>query len=107
MKISARKKNIFLRVALVALAVYIVAALIQLQLQLGDGQKRISDLNSQLTSNAGVLAGLQEQMDNKDLYQEIGRVWLVSIHSFSVTNFRSVPNRDGSADLRILLLYHQ
>lgn len=70
MKISARKKNIFLRVALVALAVYIVAALIQLQLQLGDGQKRISDLNSQLTSNAGVLAGLQEQMDNKDLYQE-------------------------------------
>lgn len=70
MKLSARKKNIFLRVALVALAVYIVAALIQLQLQLGDGQKRISDLNSQLTSNAGVLAGLQEQMDNKDLYQE-------------------------------------
>ena len=70
MKISARKKNIFLRVALVALAVYIVAALIQLQLQLGDGQKRISDLNSQLTSNAGVLAGLQEQKDNKDLYQE-------------------------------------
>lgn len=70
MRLSARKKNIFLRVALVALAVYIVAALIQLQLQLNDGQKQLDALNGQYYLAQGMLADLSEQMDNKDLYQE-------------------------------------
>ena len=69
-KVSARKKNMFLRVALVALAVYIIVSLIQLQLQLDDGQQQLNELDGQLASSAGLLQELQEQSDNYPLYLE-------------------------------------
>lgn len=47
MRISARKKNVFLRVALVALVVYIAASLIGLQLELNEGEKKLAELSRQ------------------------------------------------------------
>ena len=66
----SRKKSIFLRVALLALAVYIVVSLIQLQLQLDQGQEKLDALNSRLQAQLGTNKGLQDQIDNYEAYLE-------------------------------------
>jgi cell division protein FtsB len=68
MRISARKKNLFLRVALVALAVYIAASLIGLQLELNEGEKTLAELSKQeqsLSAKIDLLQGLMIDTDER------------------------------------------
>lgn len=72
MRVSTKKKNLFLRVALVALAVYIAASLIGLKIRLDEDQQTLSSLQAQLQSGNAVLAQLKELNENKDQRLEQG-----------------------------------
>ncbi len=70
MKTIKKRKSIFLRVALIALAIYVVVSLIQLQLQLSDGQQTLDALSAQVANQQSVNAGLQDQINNYESYLE-------------------------------------
>ena len=70
MKTIKKRKSIFLRVALIALTIYVVVSLIQLQLQLNDGQQTLDALSAQLANQQSVNAGLQDQINNYESYLE-------------------------------------
>lgn len=70
MKIIKKRKSIFVRVALIALAIYVVVSLIQLQLQLSEGQQKLDALNAMVTNQQSVNAELQDQIDNHESYLE-------------------------------------
>lgn len=74
MQVSARKKNLFLRVALVALVVYIAASLIGLQLELNKGEKQLAELSKQeqsLTAQIDLLEGFK--IDTSEHLEQLAR----------------------------------
>ncbi len=69
-KAAKRKKSVLLRVAIVAFAVYVVASMVQLQLQLSNAQERLDKLNEQTAAQEEINEVLQDQIDNSDTYKE-------------------------------------
>ena len=72
MRISAKRKNMVLRVALLALAVYIAASLIGLKIRLDEDRQTLSALQSQLQSGTALLSQLKELSENKSQRLEQG-----------------------------------
>ncbi len=72
MRISAKRKNVLLRVALVALAVYIAASLIGLQRELNKGEQQLAQLAVQEQALSAQKDHLQGLIDNTDERLEQG-----------------------------------
>ncbi len=68
--VKPRKKSLLLRIALLALSVYVVVSLVQLQLQLNEGRQRLDDLNNQLDEKLEAIAVLEDKRDNYKAYLE-------------------------------------
>ena len=68
--VKPRKKSLLLRIALLALSVYVVISLVQLQLQLNEGQQRLDDLNAQLDKQLGTNVVLQDKLNSYEEYLE-------------------------------------
>ncbi len=67
---SAKKKSLFFRIALIALAVYIVVSLIQLNLQLSEKQQLLNDWIQKTEQQNLLNADLQSQGENYESYLE-------------------------------------
>lgn len=67
---SSRKKSILPRLALLALAVYIVVMFIQLSAQIADGQAQLDALGEQMAAAQHVNEDLQYRLENPDVYLE-------------------------------------
>ncbi len=65
-----KKKSIFLRVALLAFAVYMVVVLVQLQMEISDRQKDIDALYTQIAQQQRLNEDLQNKVADNDLYLE-------------------------------------
>ena len=70
MRLFAARKSITARIALLALIVYAVVSLIQLQLQLDEGQRLLDSVNNRVTDQLTLNADLQDQIDNYETYLE-------------------------------------
>ncbi len=70
MRLFAKRKNLAVRIALLALIVYAVVSLIQLQLQLDEGQRLLDSVNNRVTDQLTLNADLQDQIDNYETYLE-------------------------------------
>ena len=70
MKVVKRKKNIFLRIALLAAAIYAVVSVVQLQLQLEQKQQELSEKVALTEQAKAENAQLQDQLDNSESYLE-------------------------------------
>lgn len=68
--VKPKKKSLLLRIALLALSVYVVISLVQLQLQLNEGQRRLDDLNDQLDTQLNTNVVLQDKLDGYENYLE-------------------------------------
>ena len=66
----AKKKSWFFRIALIALAVYIVVSLIQLNLQLNEKQQLLNDWIQKTEQQNLLNADLQDQGENYESYLE-------------------------------------
>ncbi len=67
---SVKKKSLFFRIALLALAVYIVVSLIQLNLQLNEKQQLLNDWIQKTEQQNLLNADLQNQGENYESYLE-------------------------------------
>ena len=65
-----KKKSLFFRIALIALAVYIVVSLIQLNLQLNEKQQVLDDWIHRTEQQQTLNADLQNQGKNYEAYLE-------------------------------------
>ena len=65
-----KRKNIFLRIALLAAAVYAIVSLIQGQLQLEQKLQELDEMIALNEQGAAVKEQLQEMVDNSDSYLE-------------------------------------
>lgn len=70
MRASARKKSLFIKIAVIALVIYAAVSIIQLQLQIRDSQQQLDSLTARLDAQASTNEELQEQIDNYELYLE-------------------------------------
>lgn len=70
MRLFAKRKSIAVRIAVLALIVYAVVSLIQLQLQLDEGQRLLDSVNNRVTDQLTLNADLQDQIDNYETYLE-------------------------------------
>ncbi len=70
MRLFAKRKNLAVRIALLALIVYAVVSLVQLQLQLDEGQRLLDSVNNRVTDQLTLNADLQDQIDNYETYLE-------------------------------------
>lgn len=68
MKVKRRKKNILLRVAVLAFSVYVIVMLAQLQLEIREKQKEIDSLNDRITTQQKVNENLTKQTENLEQY---------------------------------------
>lgn len=68
--VKPRKKSLLLRIALLALSVYVVISLVQLQLQLNEGRQRLDDLNAQLDKQLDTNVVLQDKLNSYEEYLE-------------------------------------
>ncbi len=68
--VKPKKKSLLLRIALLALSVYVVVSLVQLQLQLDQGQQRLDELNRQLDEQERIKLVLQDKLDGYEDYLE-------------------------------------
>ncbi len=68
--VKPRKKSLLLRIALLALSVYVVISLVQLQLQLNEGQQRLDNLNAQLDKQLDTNGVLQDKLNSYEEYLE-------------------------------------
>ena len=65
-----KKRNIFLRIALLIFAVYIVVTLIQLQLQINDTQAKINDKLIEKTELSEQIEEKKNKLENSERYLE-------------------------------------
>ena len=70
MKVVKKKKNIILRVALVAFSVYVIVSILQLQLQLNQKQEQLDNIQTQLSQTREINNILQDKYGNRDEYLE-------------------------------------
>ncbi len=70
MRLFAKRKNLAVRIALLALIVYAVVSLVQLQLQLDEGQRLLDSVSDRVTDQLALNADLQDQIDNYEIYLE-------------------------------------
>lgn len=70
MRAVKKKKSIFLRIALLAFAVYVIVMLIQLQLQIGESQRELDGYDQQIAAYERVRDDLQMKSDNYEKYQD-------------------------------------
>mgnify|MGYP000850514204 CR=1 FL=1 len=65
-----KKKSIFLRVALAAFSVYVIIMLIQLQLEINNRQKKITELNTLAEQLSKEIEELEHKNENYEDYLE-------------------------------------
>lgn len=65
-----KKKSIFLRVALAAFSVYVIIMLIQLQLEINNRQKKITELNTLAEQLSREIEELEHKNENYEDYLE-------------------------------------
>ena len=65
-----KKKSIFLRVALAAFSVYVIIMLIQLQLEINNRQKKITELNTLAEQLSKEIEELEHKNENHEDYLE-------------------------------------
>lgn len=70
MKVKRKKKNILLRIALLAFSIYVIVMLAQLQLEIREKQKQIDSLNASITTQRKVNENLTRQTENLEQYLE-------------------------------------
>ena len=63
-----KKRNLFLRIAVLVFAVYIIVTLIQLQLTINDKQSEINETSEAITDKQRENDDLQHKLDNPDQY---------------------------------------
>lgn len=63
---SAKKKSIFLRIALLAFSVYVVVTLVQLQLEIRDRREELSTKASEIERQRRVNEDLENKNQNTD-----------------------------------------
>ena len=68
--VKPKRKSILIRVALVALSLYAVVSLVQLQLQLNKGRERLDNLNRRLEEQQNTNVVLQDKLDGYQEYLE-------------------------------------
>ncbi len=68
--VKPKKKSLLIRLAVLALSVYVVVSLVQLQLQLNEGQARLDDLNSQLDEQLNTNVVLEDKLAAYEEYLE-------------------------------------
>jgi len=68
MKVKRKKKNILLRVALLAFSVYVIVVVAQLQLEIREKQKQIDALNNSIATQRKVNENLTRQTENLEQY---------------------------------------
>ncbi len=68
--VKPKKKSLLLRIALLALSVYVVVSLVQLQLQLDESQRRLDELNDQVHEQETINLVLEDKLKNSDEYLE-------------------------------------
>jgi cell division protein FtsB len=65
-----KKKNIVLRVALAAFAVYVVVQVVSLQIQLRAKRDEVSAIQSQIAQQQVLNESLKDKIDNYEIYLE-------------------------------------
>ena len=70
MKKATRKKNIFLRIALLAAAIYAIVSVVQLELQLDQKKQELGEKIAQTEQAKIENAQLQDLLDNSESYLE-------------------------------------
>ncbi len=65
-----KKKNIFLRVACAAFAVYVVIQVVSLQIQIRNKSAQEELLNAKITQQELLNESLKEKLDNYEIYLE-------------------------------------
>ena len=68
--VKPKKKSLFIRVAVLALSVYVIVSLVQLQLQLDEGQRRLDELNAQFEEQENKNVVLQDKLEGYEEYLE-------------------------------------
>ena len=68
--VKPKKKSLLLRIALLALSVYVVVSLVQLQLQLDESQRRLDELNDQVHEQENINLILEDKLENSEEYLE-------------------------------------
>ena len=69
-QVPKRRKNIFLRIALLAAAVYAIVSVVQLELQLDERRQELNEKIAQTEQAKTENVQLQELLDNSDSYLE-------------------------------------
>lgn len=68
--VKKKKKNVFVRIALIALSIYVIVSLIQLQLQLNEGQRAVNALDAQIQAQNSYNEQLRDKTENPEEYLE-------------------------------------
>ncbi|MCI8553738.1 MAG: hypothetical protein HFJ80_02175 [Clostridiales bacterium] len=68
--VKKKKKSVFLRVALLAFSVYVIVMLVQLQLQIGEKQQQLTQLQEETRRQATLNADVQNKTDHYERYLE-------------------------------------
>lgn len=69
-KRKKKNKNLVLRVAILAAAVYCTVVYVQAKVQLAQGQKKLDAIYAQQAIEQAKAESLKEQKDNQDQYKE-------------------------------------
>ena len=65
-----RKKSIFLRLALLAFSIYVIGRLLQLQMELGQSQRQLDNVDQEIKNMQLLNDDLKNKMENYEAYQE-------------------------------------
>ncbi len=68
--VKPRKKNLLIRVALLALSVYVVVSLLQQRLQFNEAQERLDNLNQQINEQLNTNTVLRDKLESYEEYLE-------------------------------------
>ncbi len=68
--VKPKRKSLLVRVAVLALSVYVIVSLVQLQMQLDEGQRRLDELNAQCAEQENQNIVLQAQLDGYEEFLE-------------------------------------
>lgn len=64
------KQNVFFRIAVAALLVWVIVSLLQLQIEIGEKRSALADLNAQILTQQRINEELADENANDELYLE-------------------------------------
>lgn len=68
--VKPKKKSLLIRVAVLALSVYIVVSFVQISLQIDESQRRLDELNAMCEEQENKNVVLQDKLDGYEEYLE-------------------------------------